>query len=104
MYPLAAGIACTVFSRVPDKYRRMVKTAWADANRGGDPVDCFLEGPSFDRVGRPTHHVEPQGECFVTNVAFGGPAGTSLFMTDSGHGQILKAEMPVAGKPMFSHA
>jgi len=303
MYPPSAGIACTVFSRVPDKYRRMVKTAWADANRGGDPVDCFLEGPSFDRagdlyvvdipfgrifrvspdgewtvvteydgwpnglkihrdgrifiadykrgimlldpasgkvtplletvrsegfkgvndlvfgdngdlyftdqgqtglhdptgrvyrytaagrlellvstvpspnglvlnrretqlyvgvtrgnavwrlpllgdggvskvglfiqlsgglagpdgmaldvedgltvaqpgmtvwrfdrVGRPTHHVEPQGECFVTNVAFGGPAGTSLFMTDSGHGQILKAEMPVAGKPMFSHA
>jgi len=303
MYPLSAGIACTVFSRVPDKYRRMVTTAWADANRGGDPVDCFLEGPSFDRagdlyvvdipfgrifrvspdgewtvvteydgwpnglkihrdgrifiadykrgimlldpasgkvtplletvrsegfkgvndlvfgnngdlyftdqgqtglhdptgrvyrytaagrlellvstvpspnglvlnrretqlfvgvtrgnavwrlplfgdggvskvglfiqlsgglagpdgmaldvedglivaqpgmtvwrfdrVGRPTHHVEPQGECFVTNVAFGGPGGTSLFMTDSGRGLILKAEMPVAGKPMFSHA
>jgi gluconolactonase len=303
MYPLSTGIACTVFSRVPDNYRRMVKTAWADANRGGDPVDCFLEGPSFDRggdlyvvdipfgrifrvspdgewtvvteydgwpnglkihrdgrifiadykrgimlldpasgkvtalletvrsegfkgvndlvfgqngdlyftdqgqtglhdptgrvyrytaagrlellvstvpspnglvlnrretqlfvgvtrgnavwrlplfgdggvskvglfiqlsgglagpdgmaldvedglivaqpgmtvwrfdrVGRPTHHVEPQGECFVTNVAFGGSTGTSLFMTDSGHGQILKAEMPVAGKPMFSHA
>ena len=303
MYPLSAGIACTVFSRVPDKYRRLVKTAWADANRGGDPVDCFLEGPSFDRagnlyvvdipfgrvfrvspggewtvvteydgwpnglkihrdgrifiadykrgimlldpasgkvtplletvrsesfkgvndlvfgkngdlyftdqgqtglhdptgrvyrytaagrlelllstvpspnglvlnrretqlyvgvtrgnavwrlplfgdggvskvglfiqlsgglagpdgmaldaedglvvaqpgmtvwrfdrVGRPTHHVEPQGECFVTNVAFGGPGGTALFMTDSGRGQILKAEWPVAGKPMFSHA
>jgi len=58
----------------------------------------------FDRVGRPTHHVEPQGECFVTNAAFGGPGGTSLFMTDSGRGLILKAEMPVAGKPMFSHA
>lgn len=302
MYALSAGIACTVFSRVPDTYRRRVKTAWADANRGGDPVDCFLEGPSFDRagnlyvvdipfgrifrvspdgdwavvteydgwpnglkihrdgrifiadykrgimlldptsgkvtplieavrsesfkgvndlvfgdngdlyftdqgqtglhdptgrvyrytaagrlellvstvpspnglvlnlretqlyvgvtrgnavwrlplfgdggvskvglfiqlsgglagpdgmaldaedglivaqpgmsvwrfdrVGRPTHHVEPQGECFVTNVAFGGPGGTALFMTDSGRGLILKAEMPVAGKPMFSH-
>jgi len=57
----------------------------------------------FDRVGRPTHHVEPQGECFVTNVAFGGPDGRSLFMTDSGAGRILRAEMPVAGKPMFSH-
>lgn len=303
MYALSAGITCTVFSRVPDTYRRLVKTAWADANRGGDPVDCFLEGPSFDRagnlyvvdipfgrvfrvsldgvwtvvteydgwpnglkihrdgrifiadykrgimlldpasgtvtplietvrsesfkgvndlvfgdngdlyftdqgqtglhdptgrvyryaaagrlellvstmpspnglvlnrretqlyvgvtrgnavwrlplfgdggvskvglfiqlsgglagpdgmaldaedglivaqpgmtvwrfdrVGRPTHHIEPQGECFVTNVAFGGPDRTSLFMTDSGRGFILKAEMPVAGKPMFSHA
>jgi gluconolactonase len=57
----------------------------------------------FDRVGRPTHHVEPQGECFVTNVAFGGADGRRLFMTDSGRGQILTAEMPVAGKPMFSH-
>ena len=302
MYPLSAGVPSTVFSRVPDKFRRLVRTAWADANGGGDPVDCFLEGPSFDRagnlyvvdipfgrvfrvspggdwtlvteydgwpnglkihrdgrifitdykrgvvlldpdsgkitplletvrsesfkgvndlvfaangdlyftdqgqtglhdptgrvyrytsagrlerlvdtvpspngivlnlretqvyvgvtrgnavwrlplfddggvskvglfiqlsgglagpdgmaldaegglivaqpgmtvwrfdrVGRPTHHVEPQGECFVTNVAFGGPSGTSLFMTDSGSGRILQAEMPVAGKPMFSH-
>ena len=302
MYPLSAGVPSTVFSRVPDKFRRLVKTAWADANRGGDPVDCFLEGPSFDRagnlyvvdipfgrvfrvspggdwtlvteydgwpnglkihrdgrifitdykrgimlldpdrgtvtpiietvrsesfkgvndlvfsangdlyftdqgqtglhdptgrvyrytaagrldrlvdtvpspngivlnlretqlyvgvtrgnavwrlplfedggvskvglfiqlsgglagpdgmaldaegglivaqpgmtvwrfdrVGRPTHHVEPQGECFVTNVAFGGPNGASLFMTDSGSGRILQAAMPVAGKPMFSH-
>ena len=302
MYPLSAGVPSTVFSRVPDKFRRLVRTAWADANRGGDPVDCFLEGPSFDRagnlyvvdipfgrvfrvspggdwtlvteydgwpnglkihrdgrifitdykrgimlldpdrgtvtpiietvrsesfkgvndlvfsangdlyftdqgqtglhdptgrvyrytaagrldrlvdtvpspngivlnlretqlyvgvtrgnavwrlplfedggvskvglfiqlsgglagpdgmaldaegglivaqpgmtvwrfdrVGRPTHHVEPQGECFVTNVAFGGPNGTSLFMTDSGSGRILQAAMPVAGKPMFSH-
>jgi gluconolactonase len=51
MYPLSAGIATTVFSRAPDTYRRLVKTAWADANRGGDPVDCFLEGPSFDRAG-----------------------------------------------------
>ena len=302
MYPLSAGVPSTVFSRVPDKFRRLVRTAWADANRGGDPVDCFLEGPSFDRagnlyvvdipfgrvfrvspggdwtlvteydgwpnglkihrdgrifitdykrgimlldpdrgtvtpiietvrsesfkgvndlvfaangdlyftdqgqtglhdptgrvyrytadgrldrlvdtvpspngivlnlretqlyvgvtrgnavwrlplfedggvskvglfiqlsgglagpdgmaldaegglivaqpgmtvwrfdrVGRPTHHVEPQGECFVTNVAFGGPNGASLFMTDSGSGRILQAAMPVAGKPMFSH-
>jgi gluconolactonase len=302
MYPLSTGVPSTVFSRVPDKHRRLVRTAWADANRGGEPVDCFLEGPSFDRagnlyvvdipfgrvfrvspdgewavvteydgwpnglkihrdgrifitdykrgimlldpasgqvtplietvrsesfkgvndlifagngdlyftdqgqtglhdptgrvyrytaggrlellvstvpspnglvlnlretqlyvgvtrgnavwrlplfedggvskvglfiqlsgglagpdgmaldaeggvivaqpgmtvwrfdrVGRPTHHVEPQGECFVTNVAFGGAGGTSLFMTDSGNGRILRAEMPVAGKPMFSH-
>ena len=61
MYPLSAGIACTVFSRVPDKYRWMVKTAWADANRGGDPVDCFLEGPSFDRA----------GNLYVVDIPFG---------------------------------
>ena len=302
MYPLSVGVPSEVFTRVPDKYRRLARTAWADANRGGEPVDCFLEGPSFDRagnlyvvdipfgrvfrvsppgewtlvteyegwpnglkihrdgrifitdykrgimvldpasgkvtplietvrsesfkgvndlvfasggdlyftdqgqtglhdptgrvyrctaagrlellvgtvpspnglvlnlrenqlyvgvtrgnavwrlplfedggvskvglfiqlsgglagpdgmaldaegglvvaqpgmtvwrfdrVGRPTHHVEPQGESFVTNVAFGGPDNATLFMTDSGSGRILTARMPVAGKPMFSH-
>jgi hypothetical protein len=41
MYALSAGIASSVLSRVPDTYRRPAKTAWAQANRGGDPVDCF---------------------------------------------------------------
>lgn len=30
--------------------------------------------------------------------------GVNDYMTDSGTGRILLAEMPVAGKPMFSHA
>jgi gluconolactonase len=139
-----------VFSRVPDKYRRLVKTARADANRGGDPVDCFLEGPSFDQTGdlyvvdipfRRVFRVSPCGEWTVVTGYDGWPnrfkihrdgrifiadykRGTmlldpatgkvtplietvrseSFLITDSGHGRILTAEMPVAGKPMFSHA
>lgn len=44
-------IPSTVFARVPDRLRRPRRTDWADANRGGHAVDCFLEGPSFDRAG-----------------------------------------------------
>ena len=58
----------------------------------------------FDRLGRPTHHIEPIGGRFVTNVAFGGPDGRSLFMTESESGTILVAELPVRGKPMYGPA
>ncbi|MCC7272052.1 MAG: SMP-30/gluconolactonase/LRE family protein [Alphaproteobacteria bacterium] len=44
-------IATTVFARVPDALRKPRRSDWADANRGGAAVDCFLEGPSFDRDG-----------------------------------------------------
>src|ERR1700675_2140128 len=42
-------IETKVFSAMPDDYRRKgVRTDWADANRPGQPTDCFIEGPSFD--------------------------------------------------------
>jgi len=45
-------IETRVFARKPDAFRRNnVRTAWADANRGGQPAECFLEGPSFDADG-----------------------------------------------------
>lgn len=41
-----------VFTRLPERFRRTgARSAWADANRGGAPVDCFLEGPVFDDAG-----------------------------------------------------
>jgi gluconolactonase len=41
-----------VFSRMPEKFRRKgERTAWADANKAGEPTDCFLEGPGFDAGG-----------------------------------------------------
>jgi gluconolactonase len=46
-------IGTTVFSAMPEKFRRRgVRTDWADANRPGQPTDCFIEGPSFDAEGR----------------------------------------------------
>lgn len=40
---------------------------------------------------------------FVTNLAFGGPDNRSLFITEADVGAILRAEMPVPGKTMYSH-
>ena len=51
-----------VFSRMPDRFRRIgVRSEWADANRGGQPTDSFLEGPVFDAA----------GNLYVTDIPFG---------------------------------
>ncbi len=39
----------------------------------------------------------------LTNMAFGWPDRNVLYITDSGSGTILKAELEVSGKPMYSH-
>lgn len=51
-----------IFSSMPEEFRRRgVWTAWADANKGGNPVDCFIEGPSFDAA----------GNLYLVDVSFG---------------------------------
>jgi gluconolactonase len=57
-------IETTVFSVLPDRFRKPVRTAWADANQGGRPIDSFLEGPSFDRHGRLYITDIPHGRVF----------------------------------------
>lgn len=53
-----------VLTRMPDRFRRMQRGEWADANRAGAPVDSFLEGPCFDAAGR-LHVVDiPYGRIF----------------------------------------
>lgn len=45
-------IASRVHTAMPEEFRRRgVSPAWAKANKGGHPVDCFIEGPSFDKEG-----------------------------------------------------
>jgi gluconolactonase len=36
--------------RLPEQYRNKRRSAWSDPNRLNEPVDSFLEGPSFDRA------------------------------------------------------
>lgn len=67
----------TVFSRLPDRFRRPRRTAWADANRSGLEIDSFLEGPSFDRMGR----------LYITDIPYGrifrvSPAGDWELVTE----------------------
>jgi gluconolactonase len=54
----------------------------------------------FDENCLPTHLVHMPGKRrLMTNIAF---RGTRLYITDSLNGEILVADMPVAGKKMFS--
>jgi gluconolactonase len=55
-------IETQIFSVMPDDFRRKgVTTDWADANRPGNPTDCFIEGPSFDAA----------GNLYVVDIPFG---------------------------------
>jgi gluconolactonase len=51
LYPPPTAIETTVFASVPEQFRKKTRTVWGNTNRGGDALDCFLEGPSFDRAG-----------------------------------------------------
>jgi gluconolactonase len=53
-----------VLTRMPDRHRRLQRTEWADANRAGQPIDCFLEGPCFDAAGRLLVVDIPNGRIF----------------------------------------
>lgn len=44
-------IKTEVFMSMPKKFRKKQRTAWSDPNRQNAEVECFLEGPSFDRKG-----------------------------------------------------
>ena len=58
----------------------------------------------FNRRGEPLFRVNSCGSDLVTNIAFGGAEMKTLYITDSGNGRILRAEVPVAGRTMHSHA
>jgi gluconolactonase len=44
-------IQAEVYTSMPAKFRKKSRSAWSDPNRQGAEVECFLEGPSFDRDG-----------------------------------------------------
>jgi gluconolactonase len=55
-------IEAEVFTRLPPRFRRAgIRSAWADANRGGQAIDSFLEGPVFDDA----------GNLYLTDIPFG---------------------------------
>lgn len=57
----------------------------------------------FDRLGEPVGRLQSRADLGVTNVAFGGPNGRVLFITESDSGCILTAEVPTAGHALYSH-
>jgi len=54
-------VEARLFQSMPARFRSARRTSWSDPNRQGAPVECFLEGPSFDR----------QGNLYFTDIAFG---------------------------------
>jgi len=44
-------VKAEVWMSMPAKFRSKQRSAWSDPNRQGAAVECFLEGPSFDRRG-----------------------------------------------------
>ncbi|KXF76509.1 gluconolactonase [Paramesorhizobium deserti] len=51
-FPEPVVLDAEVFTELPETHRRAgVSSYWAERNRHGQPVDSFLEGPSFDREG-----------------------------------------------------
>jgi len=54
-----------------------------------------------DQYGEPTVRIVSPEHRHTTNMAFGGPQGKTLYITESSSATILRAEMEVAGKPMF---
>lgn len=90
------------FTRLPDRFRRTgVRSGWADANRGGQPTDSFLEGPVFDTAGNlyvtdipygRIFRIDPHGEWALVAEWDGEPNGAKflddreLIVTDYRHG------------------
>lgn len=54
-------IHARVLTRLPDTFRDARRSEWGDANKPGEPIASFLEGPSFDRA----------GNLYVTDIPFG---------------------------------
>lgn len=57
----------------------------------------------FGATGEPMLRINSPAGLLPTNCAYGGPDNKRLFITESKTGTILVAEMPVAGRKMFSH-
>jgi gluconolactonase len=60
-------IETELFMSMPKKFRKKQRSAWSDPNRQGAEVECFLEGPSFDREGNLWFTDIPFGRIFRIN-------------------------------------
>ena len=57
----------------------------------------------FDAKGQPTLRVNLCTGVLGTNVAYGGPDGRRLYITEAETGTIQVADVPISGSAMFSH-
>jgi gluconolactonase len=104
MYPLPSAVPAQVWTRLPERFRAPRPTTWANANLAGHEVECFLEGPSFDRMGRlyvvdipfgRIFRISAEGEWSLVTEYDGWPNGLKIhadgriFVTDCRRGIML---------------
>lgn len=97
------AIKAEVFARLPDNLRQDRMSYWNTNNRGR-PVDCFLEGPSFDLRGNlytvdisngRVYRISPSGDWTVVTEYDGAPGGLKIhrdgriFVADHRNGILL---------------
>jgi len=58
----------------------------------------------FNEFGEPLYRIRSCAGRSITNLAYGGPGNRQLFITEAASGSILRAEMPVPGRTMYSHS
>ena len=72
----------------------------------GNLVVCHAGGGSvwvFSPIGEALYRIKSCAGHATTNVAYGGPEYRTMYITESDTGTILRAEVPVPGRTMFSH-
>ena len=57
----------------------------------------------FSKRGEPMARIQSRAGFHTTNMAYGGPDGRTLFITESETGTLLTARLPVPGLRLFSH-
>lgn len=58
----------------------------------------------FSKIGEPLYRIRSSVGLRTTNIAYGGLDNKTLYITESHSGTILQATLPVAGRPLYSHA
>lgn len=119
LYAPPEELRTEVYTVMPEHFRlRGAESAWGRANKPGQMVDSFLEGPSFDRAGNlyvtdipygRIFRISPQGEWELVTQYDGWPNGLkihrdgTIFLADYMHG-ILKLD-PATGAvaPYLTH-
>ena len=56
----------------------------------------------FDGLGQPMHRIRSCEGLMTTNLAFGGANNSTLYITESETGNILKADLPVKGTDVIT--
>ena len=78
MFAQPADIGSQVFTRLPDEFRKdEAPNWWVQINKPGGRMDCFLEGPAFDRDGNLWVVDIPYGRVFRID-----PSGTWTLAAD----------------------